>query len=94
MDDTFNPAALTRSDTITSTTSANKPAPTSVAKPSKASQTFSRIDYEPLYADLKAHVGDNWAVYHDALTRFTRGKNPAEDERCVTNMNFRRIVAQ
>jgi hypothetical protein len=93
MDDTFNPAALTRSETITSTTSATKPASASVAKPSKASQTFSRIDYEPLYADLKAHVGDNWAIYHDALARFTRGMSPLEDERCITKICFRRIVA-
>jgi hypothetical protein len=93
MDDIFNPAALTRSDTITSTTSATKPASASVVKPTKASQTFSRIDYEPLYADLKAHVGDNWAIYHDALARFTRGMNHSEDCRLTTYMLCRGIVA-
>ncbi|EXJ54316.1 hypothetical protein A1O7_09654 [Cladophialophora yegresii CBS 114405] len=67
LDDTFNPAALTRSDTITSTTSNVKAPPGPAAKPSKASHP--RVDLEPLYTELKSCIGANWEVYFDAVTR-------------------------
>ena len=74
MEDTFNPAALTRSDTISSSVSTAKPAAAaSASKASKTTQSFPRIDFEPLYAELKSLVGDNWGTYHDAVARVLRG---------------------
>lgn len=71
-DETFNPAALARSDTIISTTSLIK-APGSATKTPKATQNYPRIDLEPLYTELKSLIGHNWDTYYDALTRFIRG---------------------
>lgn len=76
LDDTFNPATLARSDTITSSVSTVKAAPTSASKSSKTSQSYPRVDFEPLYAELKALIADNWGTYYDALTRFIRGSLP------------------
>ena len=73
MDDIFNPAALTRSDTINSTVSTVKPATSSASKPSKASQSVPRIDYEPLYNELKSLIADDWNTYFDAVGRVLRG---------------------
>ncbi|OCT48511.1 hypothetical protein CLCR_04467 [Cladophialophora carrionii] len=70
VDDTFNPAALTRSDTVASTASNVKAPPAPAAKP-KASHP--RVDLEPLYTELKSLIGANWEVYFDAVTRFIRG---------------------
>ncbi len=78
-DDTFNPAALTRSDTITSTTSNAKPFPGSAAKTPKTAQTYPRIDLEPLYTELKLLIGHGWDVYFDAITRVLQGKWKAPD---------------
>lgn len=77
-DETFNPAALARSDTITSIASTGKPAPGSAAKQTKATQSYPRIDLEPLYAELKSLIGHNWETYYDALTRFIRGRSPLD----------------
>ncbi|ETI20597.1 hypothetical protein G647_08635 [Cladophialophora carrionii CBS 160.54] len=63
VDDTFNPAALTRSDTVASTASNVKAPPAPAAKP-KASHP--RVDLEPLYTELKSLIGANWEVYFDA----------------------------
>lgn len=76
LDDTFNPATFARSDTLTSTPTAAKVAPSSATKPSKSSQTYPRVDFEPLYAELKSLVTENWSVYQDALSRFVRGLEP------------------
>ncbi|KAJ9603169.1 hypothetical protein H2200_012464 [Cladophialophora chaetospira] len=78
-DDTFNPAALTRSDTIASTTSNAKAPAGSVAKTPKTTQTYPRIDLEPLYTELKTLIGHNWEVYFDATTRFIRGELSANE---------------
>lgn len=71
-EETFNPTSLTRSDTFTSTITAGKTLPPSTLKIPKSAQP--RIDYEPLYTDLKLLIGHNWTVYHDALTRFIRAE--------------------
>jgi transcriptional coactivator HFI1/ADA1 len=71
-DATFNPATLARSDTVTTTASTIK-APATTPKSSKASHSYPRIDYEPLYTELKSLISDNWSIYYDALTRFLRG---------------------
>ena len=75
LDDTFNPASLTRTDTATSGVGTVKASPASATKPSKSSQNYPRIDFEPLYGELKSLISDNWGTYYDALTRFIRGKN-------------------
>lgn len=77
-EETFNPAALARSDTVTSTTSNVKGPPGSAAKPSKTMQNYPRIDLEPLYTELKSLIGHNWETYYDALTRFVRGMQNAQ----------------
>jgi hypothetical protein len=79
MDDTFNPAALTRSDTVGSTVSTAKAASSSASKPSKTTQSYPRIDFEPLYAELKSLIAENWGTYYDALTRFVRGMFGSQD---------------
>lgn len=73
LDDTFNPASLTRSDTVTSSVSTTKPTTVPNTKSSKTSQSYPRIDFEALYGELKALITDNWGTYYDALTRFIRG---------------------
>lgn len=74
-DETFNPAALARSDTITSTTTSTAKAPPgSASKQPKTTQNYPRVDLEPLYSELKALIGHNWDIYYDAITRFIRGK--------------------
>lgn len=72
-DETFNPAALARSDTVTSTTGNSKAPPGSASKSSKTSQSYPRVDLEPLYAELKSLIAHHWETYYDALTRFIRG---------------------
>ena len=82
-DDTFNPASLTRSDTIISSSGANKLVPGSATKPAKTTQSYPRIDLEPLYGELKSLIGHNWDIYYDALTRFVRGMLLADNIPCV-----------
>ncbi|EXJ92940.1 hypothetical protein A1O3_01496 [Capronia epimyces CBS 606.96] len=79
LDETFNPAALTRSDTATSIPSAAKVPPGSSSKTTKATQNYPRIDLEPLYTELKSLIGHNWEVYYDAITRFIRGELNARE---------------
>ncbi|KIV92057.1 hypothetical protein PV10_06530 [Exophiala mesophila] len=78
-DDTFNPASLTRSDTITSTSAITKATPGSATKPTKTTQSYPRIDLEPLYAELKSLIAHNWDTYYDALARFVRGELNARE---------------
>jgi len=73
LEETFNPAALSRSDTIISNAGNTKATSGSSAKQAKATQSYSRIDFEPLYTDLKSLIGHHWGTYYDALTRFIRG---------------------
>lgn len=76
-EETFNPTSLTRSDTFSSSVAAGKTLPPSSLKIPKSAQP--RIEYEPLYADLKLLIGHNWTVYHDALTRFVRAELSANE---------------
>jgi len=77
-EETFTPALLQRSDTINSTINV-KPAAGPSTKTPRPVQSHPRIDFEPLYADLKALIGHNWGVYYDSLTRFIRGKDALTD---------------
>ncbi|KAL2416724.1 hypothetical protein ABEF95_005435 [Exophiala dermatitidis] len=83
LDDTFNPVALTRSDTVASTTNTNNASkggpPGSSSKPTKTAQNYPRIDLEPLYAELKSLIGNDWDTYYDAITRFIRGELNARE---------------
>ena len=71
--ETFNPAHLNRSDTLSSIVTVGKPG-LAGGKTTKLASSAQRLDFEPLYTDLKALIGHNWGVYHDALTRFIQGK--------------------
>jgi transcriptional coactivator HFI1/ADA1 len=73
--ETFNPAALSRSDSIPTSLQANKTVVASSSKNSKNSNGAApqRIDFEPLYTDLKTLIGHHWGTYHDALTKFIQG---------------------
>lgn len=76
----IDPAALSRSDTIPQSASTSLPnskangvsAPLTV-KTTKTLNTAQRIDLEPLYASLKAAIGDNWGKYKEALSFFILG---------------------
>ena len=73
-EETFNPTALQRSETLNSTiTVASKTIP-SLNPKSARPQNHPRIDFEPLYNNLKELLTHNWGTYHDAVTRFIRGK--------------------
>src|SRR2546423_3242828 len=71
--ETFNPAHLNRSDALSSIVTVGKTSLTG-GKTAKVASSAQRLDFEPLYTDLKALIGHNWGSYHDALTRFIRGK--------------------
>jgi transcriptional coactivator HFI1/ADA1 len=76
-EETFNPTSLTRSDTFSSSVTAGKTLPPSSLKIPKSAQP--RIEYEPLYTDLKLLIGHNWTTYHDAITRFIRAELSANE---------------
>lgn len=70
VDETFNPANLTRLDTSSSLiTNKNLSA---LPKTTKAN-SYTRIDLEPIYTDLKDAIGSKWDIYFDAVSRFVRG---------------------
>lgn len=73
--ETFNPAALSRAASIPVPIQANKTVASSTSKNSKSSNGAvpQRIDFEPLYTDLKALIGQHWGTYQDALSRFMQG---------------------
>ena len=77
----IDPAALSRSDSLTlatsssfssSTKAAGAAAPLSV-KTGKTSSAAQRIDLEPLYASLKAAIGEHWAEYKEATSLYILG---------------------
>lgn len=75
--ETFNPAALSRTETTAAPVTASKTvASSSKAAKASSSSLLQRIDYEPLYTELKILIGHNWIVYHDALTKFVQGLTP------------------
>src|SRR2546421_11838117 len=65
--------ALTSSTPIISTKSLTGSAPTT-QKVSKSMSMAQRIDLEPLYTALKPTIGENWAAYKEAISRFILGK--------------------
>lgn len=71
-DDTFNPAALARSDTLNSIATVKNIPSSAVLKP-KSTSNFPRIDLEPIYTEIKDAIGLKWDVYFDAVSRFARG---------------------
>jgi hypothetical protein len=80
--ETFNPAALSRSDSIATPLQSNKTIVGSSSKTSKGSNgtVQQRIDFESLYTDLKAGIGHNWNTYHDALSRFMQGRSSTQGQ--------------
>ncbi|KAL8938822.1 MAG: hypothetical protein Q9211_003032 [Gyalolechia sp. 1 TL-2023] len=76
----IDPAALSRSDSIipsiphplnlSKLNGPSQPFSTKAQKPTHAAQ---RIDLEPLYTNLKAAIGDNWARYKDTISLFILG---------------------
>jgi len=73
--ETFNPAALSRSDSIPASLQASKTVASSSSKNSKNGNgaAAQRIDFEPLYTDLKSLIGNHWSTYQDALSNFIQG---------------------
>ena len=71
--DSFNPAALSRTEAPAPPTATKTIAASSKASKSSGSSLLQRIDYEPLYTELKILIGHNWSVYHDALSKFVQG---------------------
>jgi hypothetical protein len=73
--ETFNPAALSRSDSISTSLQASKTVAASSTKNSKNGNgsAAQRIDFEPLYTDLKSLIGNHWSTYQDALSSFIQG---------------------
>ncbi|KAL8710817.1 MAG: hypothetical protein Q9220_004620 [cf. Caloplaca sp. 1 TL-2023] len=76
----IDPAALSRTDTLTTTISnplslskSNGAVALPSSKAQKTNSANQRIDLEPLYMNLKAAVGDNWGKYKDAISYFILG---------------------
>jgi hypothetical protein len=72
----IDPAALSRTEsTSTAITSSKNAAPNTSATPksTKALISVPRLDLEPIYTELKAAIGDNWAEYKEATTLFLLG---------------------
>ena len=71
----IDPAALGGLETTT--THPGKPPgpgqPPAAQKPVKALISVPRLDLEPLYADLKGAINDNWAQYKEATGLFLLG---------------------
>ncbi|KJF60229.1 transcriptional co-activator [Coccidioides immitis RS] len=72
----INPAALTGSDSASASVPSAKPPSSSQAttqKTTKALISVPRLDFEPIYTDLKLAVGDHWVEYKQAITLFLLG---------------------
>lgn len=70
----IDPAALSRTES-TSTSVATPKAPSGPAnqKYTKALISVPRLDLEPIYTELKAAIGDNWAEYKESTALFLLG---------------------
>lgn len=70
----IDPAALSRTES-TSTSVATPKAPSGPAnqKYTKALISVPRLDLEPIYTELKAAIGDNWAEYKESIALFLLG---------------------
>ncbi|EAW13800.1 TADA1 family protein [Aspergillus clavatus NRRL 1] len=72
----IDPAALSRTDSASTATATSKSAATSAPttqKSTKALISVPRLDFEPIYTELKAAIGDNWAEYKESTTLFLLG---------------------
>ncbi|PWY92951.1 hypothetical protein BO70DRAFT_328414 [Aspergillus heteromorphus CBS 117.55] len=73
----IDPAALSRTDSSsTAITSSKSTVPTAPAtqKSTKALISVPRLDLEPIYTELKAAIGENWAEYKEATALFLLGQ--------------------
>ncbi|PYH90669.1 WD40 repeat-like protein [Aspergillus ellipticus CBS 707.79] len=73
----IDPAALSRTDsTSTAIASSKSTAPNAPAtqKSTRALISVPRLDLEPIYTELKATIGDNWAEYKEATALFLLGQ--------------------
>jgi transcriptional coactivator HFI1/ADA1 len=76
----IDPAALSRTDSASTSVSAAKPvisAAPATQKLTKALISVPRLDLEPIYTELKAAIGDNWADYKHNTTLFLLGAGPS-----------------
>ncbi|PYI01070.1 WD40 repeat-like protein [Aspergillus sclerotiicarbonarius CBS 121057] len=73
----IDPAALSRTDSASTTIASSKstaPSAPPTQKSTKALISVPRLDLEPIYTELKAAIGDNWAEYKEATTLFLLGQ--------------------
>ncbi|KAM0089195.1 hypothetical protein ACP6JD_007462 [Aspergillus fumigatus] len=72
----IDPAALSRTDSASTATASSKtaaPGPATTQKSTKALISVPRLDLEPIYTELKAAIGENWAEYKESTTLFLLG---------------------
>jgi hypothetical protein len=86
----IDPAALSRTDSISSTTAVSSAAKATAStsgsttqKSTKALISVPRLDLEPIYTELKAAIGDKWAEYKQATTHFLLGALEASQCDCT-----------
>ncbi|KAJ5138914.1 Brefeldin A-sensitivity protein 4 [Penicillium bovifimosum] len=72
LDEGIDPAALSRSDSISNPKGA-APNGSTTAKTSRALISVPRLELEHAYTDLKAAIGDKWAEYKEATALFLLG---------------------
>ncbi|EHA23623.1 hypothetical protein ASPNIDRAFT_128666, partial [Aspergillus niger ATCC 1015] len=73
----IDPAALSRTDSASTTIASSKstaPNAPPTQKSTKALISVPRLDLEPIYTELKAAIGDNWADYKEATSLFLLGQ--------------------
>lgn len=78
----MDPAALSKPDSESQASetpaSSSRPLPNgnipTTSKAAKAPPATPRVDLEPFYTGIKAQIGDNWATYKDAISRFVLGE--------------------
>ena len=72
----IDPAALTGTDSVSTSIPAVKPIPhpaPTTQKATKALISVPRLDFEPIYTDLKIAIGENWVEYKQATALFLLG---------------------
>ncbi|KAK2762802.1 transcriptional coactivator hfi1/ADA1 [Arachnomyces sp. PD_36] len=72
----IDPAALSRNDSSSSSVPTSKSVATSAPatqKTTKALIAVPRLDFEPIYTELKAAIGENWVEYKQSTTLFLLG---------------------
>lgn len=74
--ETFNPSALSRADSLSTSaqpTGRTGPAPYGKNARNGNNSSSLRIDFEPLYTELKSLISHNWSIYQEALSKFVLG---------------------